>query len=195
MKKQFLALQLAAALVCALLPGLAAAQDEKKQLSPAEQRQLLAKETQDIIARYRKVDPAIDRFFKESAGYVVFPRIGKIGFIIGGGHGGGEVFEKGGKVVGTASITIASVGLQVGVQEFSEIIFFQDAAALERFKQNKFEFTANVSAVIITAGAAKAANYRDGVAVFTAPTAGAMAEVALGAQKFSFKSEPAPAKK
>ena len=192
MTKPFLALQLAAALLCALLPGPAVAQDEKK--STAEQRQLLGKEAQDTIARYRKVDPSIERFFKESAGYVVFPRIGKIGFIIGGGHGGGEVFEKG-KVVGTASITIATVGLQIGAQEFSEIIFFQDQGALDRFKQNKFEFTANVSAVIITAGAGKAANYRDGVAVFAAPTGGVMAEVALGAQKFSFKPEPAPAKK
>jgi lipid-binding SYLF domain-containing protein len=86
-------------------------------------------------------------------------------------------------------MTVASIGLQVGAQEFSEIIFFQDRGALDRFKQNKFEITANVSAVIITAGAAKAANYRDGVAVFAQPTGGAMAEASLGAQKFSFTAD------
>ena len=135
-------------------------------------------------------NPTLERFFKQSAGYVVFARVGKAGFIFAGGHGDGELFEKG-KAVGTASITMASVGLQVGIQEFSEIIFFENAAALDRFKQNKFEFAAGVSAVVVTAGAAKSANYNNGVVVFTHPTAGAMAEVSVGGQKFSFKADGA----
>jgi lipid-binding SYLF domain-containing protein len=190
MTRQYLALQLATALFCILLPGTSAAQE----MSPAEYRAKLTKEAPETIASYKKADPSIDRFFKDSAGYAVFPRIGKAAFIVGGGHAMGEVYEKG-KVIGSATVTIATVGLQIGAQEFSEIIFFQDQAALDRFKQNKFEFTANVSAVIITAGAAKAANYRDGVAVFSQPRGGVMAEVALGAQKFSFKPESAAAKK
>ena len=62
-------------------------------------------------------------------------------------------------MIGTASITMATVGLTAGVQEFSEILFFENQAALDRFKQNKFEFTAGVSAVVLTAGGAKTANY------------------------------------
>jgi lipid-binding SYLF domain-containing protein len=98
-------------------------------------------------------------------------------------------------VIGTASITLATVGLQAGAQEFSQVVFFENQAAIDRFKQNKFEFTANVSAVIVTAGASKGANYRDGAVVFTQSTGGAMAEAALGTQKFSFKAEGGPAKK
>lgn len=194
MKKPYLVLPLAAAFFCALLPAAPDALAQSKKQTPAELRAQLSKDVPDTIAGYRKTDPDMERFFKESAGYVVFPRIGKVGFIIAGGHGTGEVYGEG-KLLGTATITIATVGLQAGAQEFSEIIFFHDRAALDRFKQNKFEFTANVSAVIVKAGASKGANYRDGTAVFTQPRGGAMVEIALGTQKFSFNAETAAAKK
>jgi lipid-binding SYLF domain-containing protein len=195
MKRTFL---IAAALACAMLSGAAAAQGPapQKEMTPAEHRKEVAKNVNDTIARFKKADPGIERFFKESTGYVVFPRVGKAGFIFAGGHGDGELFEKG-KMIGFASITIASVGLTAGIQDYSEIIFFKDQAALDRFKQNKFEFAASASAIILTAGASKDKNYSDGVAAFVHSTAGAMAEAALGTQKFSFKPEggAAPAKK
>jgi lipid-binding SYLF domain-containing protein len=185
MKKMQIAVAIAAAFFVAALP----AQAQKKS-SAEEVRIQLEKDVPETVAGYKNADPGMERFFKESAGYVVFPRVGKGGFIIAGGHGTGGVYEKG-QVVGTASITLASVGLQAGAQAFSEIIFFSDAAALERFKQNKFEFNASASAVVIKAGASKGANYRDGVAVFTQPIGGAMVEASLGAQKFRFKPDAA----
>ena len=184
MKKTHVLLPIAAAFFLVASP--AQAEDRVKKMTPEEVRIQLEKDVPETIAGYRKADPDIERFFKDSAGYVVFPRVGKGGFIIAGGHGTGGVYEKG-VLAGTASITLASVGLQAGAQEFSEIIFFSDAAALARFKQNKFEFNASVSAVIVKAGASKGANYREGVAVFTQPRGGAMVEAALGAQKFSFR--------
>jgi len=146
------------------------------------------------IDRFKKADPSIDKFFKDSVGFVVFPRIGKAGFILGGGHGMGEVYEKG-KVVGTSTMTLVTVGLQAGAQEFSEIIFFQDQAALDRFKGGKFEAAASASAVILKSGVSKDATYRDGFAVFAHPRGGAMVEAALGTQKFSYKPEAGSAKK
>jgi len=160
-------------------------------MTPAEYRQQVHKDVLNTIERIKKVDPGIDRFFNDSAGYAVFARVGKAGFIFAGGVGDGELFEKG-QVVGATSITIATVGLQAGAQEFSQIVFFKDPAALDRFKQSKFEFTANASAVIITTGASKGKNYRDGVLVFTHATGGAMAEAALGTQKFKFKPDGVP---
>ena len=193
MKRPQFVLPLVAAFFCALLAVSPAQSQQKKKMSEAEVRAQLSKDVQETIASYKKTDPGLERFFKESAGYVVFSRIGKVGFIIGGGHGTGEVYEKG-QLVGMAGITLGTLGLQVGAQEFSEIIFFSDSAGLDRFKQNRFEPTANVSAVIVKAGASKGANYRDGIAVFTQPTGGAMVEAAFGAQKFKFTPEAAPAK-
>jgi lipid-binding SYLF domain-containing protein len=188
MKIRGLASQFALALTCALLPGAPYAQDQKT-MSPAEQRAQLKKDVPDTLSTFRKADPGIERFFKDSAGYAVFPRIGKAGFILGGGHGAGEVYAKGNKLLGTATMTLVTVGLQAGAQEFSEIIFFQNQAALDRFMQGKFEFGASASAVIITTGAAKSKESADGVAAFVHPRGGAMAEAALGTQKFSFKAE------
>jgi lipid-binding SYLF domain-containing protein len=194
MKTASLVPALAAALSFALLTGSPAQSAEKKEPTPAQARAQLGKDVQSTVAAFKKADPGIDRFFKQSAGYVVFPHVGKVGLIVGVGDAQGEVFEKS-KLIGTASMSFVTVGLQAGAQEYSEIIFFHDAAAVERFKQNKFEFTANASAVIVKAGAASASDYRDGVAVFAHPRGGAMAEAAVGTQKFKFTAATAAAKK
>ncbi|HMA88813.1 MAG TPA: YSC84-related protein [Burkholderiales bacterium] len=186
------AVSLAAIVACALLPGWAFAQTAEK--TPAQTRQELHKDVESTIAHYKNADPGIGGFFKKSAGYVVFPKVGKAGLIVGFGHGDGELFERG-RVVGVASITLGTVGLQAGAQEYSEIVFFENRAALDRFKQNKFEFAASASAVIVKAGAAASEKYRDGVAVFTEPSGGAMVEAAVGSQKFSYKADAKGAKK
>ena len=201
MKRNLISLRFAAMLMAAALAAgpLAAQAQEKKaaeeKKAPADDAKQLHSNVEDTIARLKKTDPGIDKFFKDAAGYVVFPRVGKAGFIFGGGHGDGEVYEKG-KMVGTASVTLGTVGLQVGAQEYSQILFFENSAAVDRFKQNKFEFAGNVSAVILKSGAAVTTKYNQGTAVFVLPTKGAMAEAAVGTQKFNFKSDqPAPAKK
>jgi hypothetical protein len=42
------------------------------------------------------------------------------------------------------------------------------------------------SVIIVKAGASKDASYDDGVAVFTMPTSGLMAEATVGGQKFQY---------
>jgi len=195
MTKGTLAVAVALALTMPMATSFAQTSAPSKEQTATDQRKELAKNVQDTIARYKKTDPGIERFFKDSAGYAVLPRVGKAGFIVGGGQGTGEVYEKG-KLVGTTSLSMASIGLQAGAQEFSEILFFENQAAFENFKQNKFEFAASASAVIMKSGVARDKNYKDGVALFVDPTGGAMAEAALGTQKFTFTPEGgAPAKK
>jgi lipid-binding SYLF domain-containing protein len=190
MKRSSIAVALAAGFLLAVFPAspLLAAD------TPEQQRAQAKKEVPGAIAAFKKADPGIDKFFSQSAGYVVFPKVGKVGLVIGGGHGIGEVFE-GGKSIGTATMSFGTVGLQAGIQEFSEIIFFQNAATLDRFKQGKFEFTANASAVILKMGASASANYRDGAVVFTRASGGAMGEAAVGGQKFKFTPEGMAARK
>ena len=91
-----------------------------------------------------------------SAGYAVFPNVGKGGFIVGGAHGKGCVFEKG-KVTGHATMTQASIGAQAGGQSFAEIIVFQSPTALNNFKSGNFEMSAGMSAVVASEGASKVA--------------------------------------
>jgi lipid-binding SYLF domain-containing protein len=176
-----IARSLAAAFLIALLPAAQALAAD----TPEQQRSKAKAEAPGTIQAFRKADPEITKFFSQSAGYAVFPRVGKVGLIVGGGNGVGAVYEKD-TPVGTAMLSFGTIGLQAGAQEFSEIIFFENKAALDRFKQGKFELAANASAVIVKAGASKSANYRDGVVVFTHARGGAMAEAAVGAQKFTY---------
>ncbi len=64
----------------------------------------------------------------------------------------GRLYQHG-KYVGDTSMTQVSVGFQLGGQAYSEIIFFQDRGALERFERGNFALSADASAVAITASA------------------------------------------
>ncbi len=144
-----------------------------------------AADVKKTIQVFETKDPSIKKHFKSAHGYAVFPDIGKTGVIIGGSGGDGAVYERG-KRIGSVEVSQLSIGATVGIQHYRQVIFFQDKAALDRFRSNKLEFDANASAVIAKSGAASAANYSNGVLVFTSPTSGAMLEASIGGQKFTF---------
>ena len=147
-------------------------------------------------------------FFSSSYGYAIFPTIGKGGMGVGGAHGSGGVYA-GGKKTGTSKMTQVTFGLQLGGQAFSQIIFFEDERAFKSFTSGNFEFSAQASAVAITAGVSAEANtgggassgasggrndattashsgYRKGMAIFTIAKGGLMYEAAIGGQKYSY---------
>lgn len=124
--------------------------------------------------------------FKNASGYVIFPNVGKGGLGVGGAGGKGAVYKKG-KTVGTAQMVQVTVGAQAGGQAYREIIFFENNDALDRFMQNKIEFSGQVSAIAAKSGASANANYRDGVVVFSQEKGGLMLEASLGGQKFTYK--------
>jgi len=146
-------------------------------------------------------------YFDAAYGYALFPTIGKGGIGIGGAHGKGQVYRQG-EMIGEATMTQLTVGFQLGGQAFSQIIFFENATALEQFTSGNFEFGAQATAVAITAGVSAEAStgggvsagvsggrndastaslgYRKGMAVFTIAKGGLMYEATLGGQKFNF---------
>jgi lipid-binding SYLF domain-containing protein len=140
---------------------------------------------QRAVDRMVAADPDLRGVIDSAYGYAVFPKVGKGGLIVGGAYGRGIVYEQG-NMIGYADLTQASVGAQIGGQTYSELIAFENKEALNRFKQNQIELSANASAVILKKGAAKAARYENGVAVFIEPRAGAMAEASVGGQKFTY---------
>ena len=169
-----------AILAVAFVPSALNAQSQEKKDKIKEQ-------SKEAKAAFLKTDPSMQRLFDDSYGYAIFPNVGKGGAVVGGAGGNGTVYEKG-KVIGSANMVQATVGAQVGGQAYREIIFFENKAALDRFKDNKIEFSGQVSAVAAKAGASADAKYRDGVKVFTEEKSGLMAEASLGGQKFTFKS-------
>jgi lipid-binding SYLF domain-containing protein len=127
----------------------------------------------------------MSNLFDNAYGYVIFPNIGKGGIGVGGATGNGIVYEKG-EVIGKAKMTQVSVGFQFGGQAYREVIFFQDKATLDRFKENKIEFSAQASAVAATKGASANVKYANGVMIFTQQKGGLMYEASIGGQKFKF---------
>lgn len=125
------------------------------------------------------------KFFENSSGYAIFPNVGKGGLIIGGASGNGVVYENG-SAVGMTSLKKVNIGLQAGGQAVIEVIFFETDAALAKFKEGNYEFSAQVSAVVADEGKSKNVDYDDGVLVFALPKAGFMADISVGGQKFEY---------
>jgi lipid-binding SYLF domain-containing protein len=139
--------------------------------------------SQEAIAEMKKTNDKISKYFSSAYGYAVFPSIGKGGLGVGGAAGNGTVY-KGGAAVGDCKMTQVTVGFQAGGQSYSEVIFFQDADAFNRFTGDKFEFAAQASAVAITEGGSIDVDYRDGILIFTHAKGGLMYEASVGGQKF-----------
>jgi len=159
----------------------------------------------EVISIFRS-SPESGKYFNDAYAYAVFPFVGKGGFIVGGSHGKGQVYVND-RVTGFASLTHVSIGLQIGGQAFSQIIFLKDRRAYEEFTSGSFEVDAAASAVAITAGAqAKAGTtgvsssakgfkgpseqnegwYVKGIAIFLHTKGGAMLEASVGGQGISF---------
>ncbi|HEA23331.1 hypothetical protein LCGC14_1444720 [marine sediment metagenome] len=132
-----------------------------------------------------RTDSGIEKFFTNSAGYVIFPNVGKGGFIVGAASGNGVLYE-GGIPQGMADLKKLDVGFQAGGQAVIEAIFFETKDDMLQFKEEKFQFSADISAVALKSGVSANAKYRNGVAVFTLPKSGLMAEVSVGGQKFGY---------
>jgi lipid-binding SYLF domain-containing protein len=160
----------------------------------------------DTVKAFRNAGETTD-YFSSAYGYAVFPTIGKGGIGIGGSHGKGRVYV-GGTHVGNTTMTQVTVGFQLGAQAFSQMIFFQDERSYREFTTGNFEFSAQATAVALTAGVSAEANtgggvaagisggqndaatthmgWRKGMATFTIAKGGLMYEAALGGQKFGY---------
>ena len=165
-----------------------------------------ADEYSDAIHSFRTAGES-GSYFDQAYGYAIFPTIGKAGIGVGGSYGKGRVYAAG-QHVGNVSMTQLTLGAQLGGQAFSQIVFFENQNSFKEFTSGNFEFSAQATAVALTAGASADASttgglsagvsggrndartvhggYRKGMAVFTIAKGGLMFEAALGGQKFNY---------
>jgi lipid-binding SYLF domain-containing protein len=139
-------------------------------------------------------DPTFIVFMANSAGYAVFPAVGKGGLGVGGVYGRGLLYEKGNPVE-YCDLRQAPSRALAGEQSYSEIICFETPKAVTDFRSGGLKLPADASAVTLRSGAAAMANYSNSVAVFTMNGAGVMGDVAISGQKFTVSpmNEPVPA--
>ncbi len=134
---------------------------------------------------FLKDDSGMEELFDSAYGYIILPNVGKGGLLVGGAAGNGAVYQAG-ELVGFAKMTQLTIGFQLGGQTYSEVVFFEDGEAFNRFLENKIEMSAQVSAVAAASGASANAKYVEGVAVFTRTKGGLMYEASVGGQQFKF---------
>lgn len=167
-----------------LLPGaLGAHTDEYTTL---EQKHLIHMSQRTVVA-FKRADPNLARFFQNSAGYAVFPKVSKGGIGIGGAGGRGAMFNASGHPIGLTRLSQVTIGVQFGGQTFREIIFFENREAVDNFKYGGIKMSAEASAIVAAEGAAAHAAYRNGVAIFTLPIGGLMFEASIGGQSLRYK--------
>jgi lipid-binding SYLF domain-containing protein len=139
-----------------------------------------------VVSKFKQKDPGMAKVFAKAYGYVVFPTVGKGGIGLGAARGKGYVYERG-RLVGRSTLTQVTIGLQLGGQAYSEVVFFKTRAAFENFKNGKLKLGAQASAIALTHRASADLAYRDGVAIVTMGKGGLMYEASVGGQKFSFQ--------
>ena len=185
MKSQNLLIVLLIALVV-----LGTASCSGKPQTPAQRKSLVGDADatlQTMLDRDGDLAPLLDR----SAGYAIFPNLGKGGVIVGGAFGRGAVYRGGPKhraLEGYARVTQGSVGGTIGARAFAMLLVFERESDLKRFIDgSELAFGAEATAIAIDEGSSATTPFDNGVAVFAMPKGGLMADASLSGQKFAFE--------
>jgi lipid-binding SYLF domain-containing protein len=100
--------------------------------------------------------PAAKALGAKAKAVLVFPRIVKAGFIVGGQGGEGALLRNG-KTVGYFGTGGMSIGFQAGAQSFGYALFFMSDSALNHVKNSDgWEIGVGPSVVVVDAGMARA---------------------------------------
>jgi lipid-binding SYLF domain-containing protein len=152
----------------------------------ASKDQMIITDSEDARVEFIKKDKWMEPLFSNSFGYVIFPNVGKGGLGIGGATGNGAVYENG-NLVGMANLKQVTIGLQAGGQAYREVIFFENSAVMEKFKNSQIKLTGEVSAIALDKGTAANVKFTDGMVIFVQQKAGLMYELSVGGQAFTFR--------
>ncbi len=127
-------------------------------------------------------------FLNQAAGYLVFPKVYKVGFAVGAETGEGAL-RVGGSTVAYYRTTAGSFGLQVGAQAKSIVIAFMTREALDKFRNSEgWKVGVDGSVALIDVGAGKSIdtqNVKDPVVGFIFGSKGLMYNLTLEGTKFS----------
>jgi len=91
---------------------------------------------EEALANFYTETAAGEKLAKKAAGILVFPKVYKAGFGVGGEFGEGALLI-GGKSVDYYSIASASIGFQMGAQVKTQIILFMNEKVLKDFRKSR----------------------------------------------------------
>ena len=113
---------------------------------------------QAAAAALRKLianNPAAQKLNQTALAVLVFPRIVKAGFLLGGPYGEGGLM-RGGRTIGYYNSSALSYGLQAGAQAYGYALFFMTNSALKYLDESRgLEIGTGPSVVVVDRGMAK----------------------------------------
>ena len=142
----------------------------------------------ETIATFKTEVNGADVFLSQAAGYLVFPRVIKVGIGLGAETGEGAL-RVNGRSAAYYRTTSASFGLQLGAQAKSIVIAFMTNESLAKFRNSSgWQVGVDGSVALIDLGAGKqinSANIKDPVVGFIFGSKGLMYNLTLEGTKIS----------
>ena len=127
-------------------------------------------------------------FLEQAAGYLVFPKVYKVGIAVGAETGEGAL-RVGGRTVAYYRTTAGSFGLQLGAQAKSIVIAFMTPESLKKFRNaSGWKVGVDGSVALVDLGGGKSIdsdNIKDPVVGFIFGSKGLMYNLTLEGTKFT----------
>ena len=140
------------------------------------------------LEKFHKEVTSGTKFFNKASGVLVFPKVIKAGFGIGGEYGEGAL-RIGGKTVDYYNTASASIGFQLGAQAKTIILVFLQDDALKSFRNSSgWEVGVDGSVALITIGAGgtiDTTNIKDPIVGFIFGQKGLMYNLTIEGSKFT----------
>lgn len=140
------------------------------------------------LEKFQKEVKGSEEFLKTAKGVLVFPKVLKAGFGIGGEYGEGAL-RIDGETVDYYNTVAGSFGFQFGAQAKTIILMFMQQAALEDFRTSEgWEAGADGSVALVTLGAGGSVdttNMKDPIVAFVFGQKGLMYNLTLEGSKFT----------
>jgi lipid-binding SYLF domain-containing protein len=103
------------------------------QRAAAADKAVIDARVEAALVDLRTLGPGTARLLDEAEGVLVLPRITKGGFVVAGRYGEGALLVDG-ETLAYYSLAAASLGLQAGVETFSQALLFMTPEALAEFR-------------------------------------------------------------
>lgn len=142
----------------------------------------------ETLKRFRADVPGGSEFLQRASGVLVFPKVIKAGFGIGGEYGEGAL-QIAGQTVDYYSTAAASIGFQLGAQSKSLVIVFLNDEALRQFRASEgWKAGVDGSVAVVEWGMGEDINtidIRDPIVGFVFGNKGLMFNLTLEGSKFT----------
>ncbi len=142
----------------------------------------------ETLKQFKTQVPGGAEFLQRAKGTLVFPKVIKAGFGIGGEYGEGALLING-ETADYYSTAAASIGLQLGAQSKSLVIVFLDSESLQYFRNSKgWKAGVDGSVAVVEWGAGEDINtidIEDPIVGFVFSNKGLMFNLTLEGSKFT----------